>query len=202
MSPCAPQVPPASWSRSRTHRKSRSTSKKHRRPTRQELGEAPTWPIIWTFSLRFIRSPMRCGADRIGPGAPAPFQSRGDCRFSQVPGEPPVHAPCSTIPVGLGNKPIRCLCVIVACLHGLRPLQTWVDFGTPSHGTCTRCLRFAVVVARSRRKTRFRRWLTLSGRVGHLLGSNERFHSDATSSIPLSQALPGDQRPDPCRPRS
>ena len=104
----------------------------------------------------------------------------GNGRVSQVPERP--SCPCA-----LFLDPGRTECTPGHCGVSARPplVSTTVapaskDFGARSHGIGTRCLRFAVEVARPPRKTRFRLLAKLC-RAGFVnpQGCDERFPSSS-----------------------
>ena len=69
-----------------------------------------------------------------------------------------------------------------------RLLANLGSFEAQSHGLCTRCLRFALGIAPSGRKTRFPLLSALRDGIGYPQDSNERFPSCFLHLIPLSQA--------------
>jgi hypothetical protein len=76
-------------------------------------------------------------------------------RTSQVPGEPHGAYALFFDPGGTGRtRPIRCA-DLAPVLTTTKATRDKKDFGAPSHGLDTRCLRFAERVARTGRKTRF-----------------------------------------------
>ncbi len=143
--------------------------------------------------LRFSR---RTATRLRGPGVlscrlPLPAGcGRGNERNSQVPGEPACTCPALRTPAGSETPglPWRPNAAFRRSNHvGSRDLRA---YGAPSHGPCTRCLRFATPIARAPRKTRFRlparlcraglatRWVPTKG-FSHL------------HDLLLSQASPG-----------
>ena len=124
-------------------------------------------------------APVAAGCAGHGPGVGHPVPPagtcRGDDRVSQVPGEP--SCPC---PV-LRPRRDRVRQAIAAPRRGLRSVNNdgsrdMNHFGAQSHGSLTRCLRFAARVTPAPRKTRFRLLARLCrAGIGYPQGSNERF---------------------------
>jgi hypothetical protein len=69
-------------------------------------------------------------------------------------GTPTVLLPCSPTPVGPTHQAMQCVGAAPAMSTAKAPATT--AFEAPSHGFGTGCLRFAVQVAHTPRKTRFR----------------------------------------------
>jgi len=121
----------------------------------------------------FVDRPLAApDGPRRRPDGPGVFGAGCPCRLSGwrrpgLPGswkDPNVHMPCSATPVGPHAPGSTSSTARRCCLpniphavgsHDNRP------FGAPSHGLHTRCLRFAVRVAPTPRKTRFRLPATL-----------------------------------------
>jgi hypothetical protein len=109
-----------------------------------------------------------------GSGSPTRFfeRRRG---VSQVPGEPLCERPVLRPRSGLRISPCRCVGAVAAKLEDVDPSELNC-FEAQSHGSHTRCLRFAAALLSDSRKTRFRLLARLC-RAGffRLPGSDERF---------------------------
>src|ERR1019366_2136004 len=120
-------------------------------------------------------------ADQPGVGKPEPrpavtTEMAGSLRF---PSDPHAPAPCSRTPVGpMHARPSRRLGAAPACVYNGGSRNEY--FEAQSHGIGTRCLRFAVRVTSSPRKTYFRLLAKLC-RAGFVnpQGCNERFPSSS-----------------------
>ncbi len=128
-------------------------------------------PLLRSLDGRATRAP--------GPGdsGPAPLgrTSGGVAGSSHVPGGTPVPAcRCSQTPVGPARASQSTLtdCQQVAGLPrtGQRRLPRQQAYGAQSHGLRARCLRFAVRVTPTPRKTRFRPVGYLPDGTGYPLG--------------------------------
>ena len=101
-------------------------------------------------------------------------------------GSPTAPMPCSSTPEGLAYQDTT---VRKHGLHGQEDEDSAPQaFGAHSHGVGAGYLRFAGWVAPPPRKTRFRLWPTLPGRIGYLLGCYERFQ--LLSSVTSSSSFP------------
>ena len=112
--------------------------------------------LVLLASLPPPASTTHGGPGFCSPGFPNRLLRYGNDRISRVPVRPSRCMPCShQTPMGPGRQAIRrprcCLPLLTR-----RRLPRIVDFGAQSHGLHLRCLRFAVTVTRSPRKTRFR----------------------------------------------
>ncbi len=95
------------------------------------------------LSLPSFRRACFDGPGLGSPGRPHPgsltVETTGPRRFLR---DPMVHAPCSTTPVG---PPCQAITALRCCRRTVRRqrLPRSEHYGAPSHGPCTRCLRFA-----------------------------------------------------------
>ena len=104
-------------------------------------------------------------------------------------GNPSVHMPCSSTPVGPSRQAISALrCCLPPLLRRQLPRQT--PCGAQSHGLHTRCLRFVTRVTPGHARLASGCWPALPGGVDYPLGSIAEFQS-SLHLIPPAQALPG-----------
>jgi hypothetical protein len=178
---------------------------------------SPASQVLWRVPNR--RCPSRSASLSFGSAVPvvhAIIRSDGGCvlppsarglgvrahlvpqfvgwRHLRFPGCLPVlvRSPCSPDPGGIG-PPRHCGGPIAACqTFNAVGFPTTSTFGAQSHGSRTRCLRFAARVAPAPRKTRYRpAGYAFAGWVSHPLDGSSKFQDVIGSSILLDRPLPG-----------
>jgi hypothetical protein len=145
--------------------------------------------LRWAVSrshLQFAPLAARCAGRGPGVGYPVlppglPEKTKGPPRFLENPRERALFSD----PGGIaGARPLRRRDTAFRCVNDVGSRDD-VDFEAQSHGPLTRCLRFAVPVARTPRKTRFRLLAKLCrAGVGAPQGSIERFPRYIASPFP------------------
>jgi hypothetical protein len=162
---------------------------------------APTDLDVRDSRIRLLGSGTRCEAvDRVDDACRGKRVSLDEASEPLPPSR--AHAPLSDPGGGRRASPSRLApCGLPRCLPRRPPPRT--DFGAPSRGLCTPCVRFAVSVTRTRRNTRYPllarlcgaglqiRWAPVeSFRLRHRLPLPPSFSQRTGNSVPAYPAYP------------